>query len=194
MELCEFRLKLRLNWSLSLWFELTIIQNWFRWWLGRSQATIHYLNQCRPGSLTHICSTRMRWVNLFSEKILCGNFIFYIVYANAGIYFCCWLRFLHIPSMSLFPECSQKVFHSLLVRVEIWECLLLVYNLTSTLTIRMLYSVEFGNIIFYRALFLPCIMYHSFYFERNLHIDNMKTFTCYSYQTICDMHDYHPPT
>ena len=39
-ELC-----LRLHWSLFIWFELTIFQHWFRWWLGAGQATSYYLNQ-----------------------------------------------------------------------------------------------------------------------------------------------------
>ena len=36
---------LRFHWSLFLRFQLTIIQHWFREWLGTDQATIHYLNQ-----------------------------------------------------------------------------------------------------------------------------------------------------
>ena len=38
-------------------------QCWFKKWLGAEQATSHYMNQCRPSSLTHICGTRRRWVN-----------------------------------------------------------------------------------------------------------------------------------
>ena len=30
---------------------------------GTEQATSHYLNQCWPYSLTHICVTRPQWVN-----------------------------------------------------------------------------------------------------------------------------------
>ena len=33
-----------------------------------NQATSHYLNQCRPSSLTRICGTRGRWVNVFMER------------------------------------------------------------------------------------------------------------------------------
>ena len=50
------------HWSLFLRAQLTIIKHWFRWWLGAEQATSHYLNQCLPSSLMHICSTRGRWV------------------------------------------------------------------------------------------------------------------------------------
>ena len=54
---------LKFHWSVFLRVQLTISQRWFRWWLGADQATSHYLNQCWPSSLTHICSTRGRWVN-----------------------------------------------------------------------------------------------------------------------------------
>ena len=50
--------------------QLTIRQHWFRQWLGAEQATGHYLNQCLPGSLTHICGTRGRWVN---SRIVCKS-------------------------------------------------------------------------------------------------------------------------
>ena len=43
MKMLEFRL--RFHWSLLLRVQLTIIQHWFRYWLGASQATSHYLNQ-----------------------------------------------------------------------------------------------------------------------------------------------------
>ena len=33
-------------------------------WLGAEQATGNYLSQYLPSSLTHICSTRGRWVNV----------------------------------------------------------------------------------------------------------------------------------
>ena len=42
-EMFEFRLKF--HWSLFLRVQLTIFQQWFRWWLGAVQATSHYLNQ-----------------------------------------------------------------------------------------------------------------------------------------------------
>ena len=43
MKMLEFRL--RFHWSLFLRVQLTIIQHWFRQWLGAGQATSHYLNQ-----------------------------------------------------------------------------------------------------------------------------------------------------
>ena len=43
MKMYEFRIKF--HWSLFLWFQLTIYQHWFRYWLGAIQATSHYLNQ-----------------------------------------------------------------------------------------------------------------------------------------------------
>ena len=45
------------HWSLLLKVQLTISQHWFRNWLGAKQATSHYLNQCWPSSLMHICGT-----------------------------------------------------------------------------------------------------------------------------------------
>ena len=44
MKMLEFRLKF--HWSLFLRVQLTIIQHWFRYWLGASQATSHCLKQC----------------------------------------------------------------------------------------------------------------------------------------------------
>ena len=45
--------------------QFKITQRWFRLWLGvapnRRQLS-HYLNQCSPYSLTHICVNRGRWV------------------------------------------------------------------------------------------------------------------------------------
>ena len=43
MKMFEFRITF--HWSLFLRVQLTIIQHWFRWWLGAVQATSHYLNQ-----------------------------------------------------------------------------------------------------------------------------------------------------
>ena len=49
--------------SLFVCTQLTISQHWFRLWLGAKWATSHYLSQCWPSSLMHICSTRGTWVN-----------------------------------------------------------------------------------------------------------------------------------
>ena len=43
MKTLEFRL--RFHWILFLRVQLTIIQHWFRKWIGAGQATSHYLNQ-----------------------------------------------------------------------------------------------------------------------------------------------------
>ena len=43
IKMYDFRLKF--HWSLFLRVKLTILQQWFRWWLGAVQATSHYLNQ-----------------------------------------------------------------------------------------------------------------------------------------------------
>ena len=43
MKMYQFRLIFR--WSLFLRVQLTVLQHWFRLWLGADQATSHYLNQ-----------------------------------------------------------------------------------------------------------------------------------------------------
>ena len=56
MKSCVFWLQVPLiPWSLFLRVQLTITQYWFKYWLGAELATIHYLNQCWPDSLIHIC-------------------------------------------------------------------------------------------------------------------------------------------
>ena len=51
------RIPIKFHKNLFRGVQLTIIQHW----LIAEQATCHYLNQCWPSSLTHICSTRGRW-------------------------------------------------------------------------------------------------------------------------------------
>ena len=57
---------LQFHWSLFLKVQLMMTQHWFRFWLGAEKATSHYLNQCWPDSLTHLCGTRGRGVNCLS--------------------------------------------------------------------------------------------------------------------------------
>ena len=38
-------ISIKIHWSLLPRVKLTIFQHWFRWWLGASQATSHFLNQ-----------------------------------------------------------------------------------------------------------------------------------------------------
>ena len=55
-----FEIRLKFYWVYFLWFQLTIFQHWFRYWLGDKplpQSMIVSL-------LTHICVTRPQWVNL----------------------------------------------------------------------------------------------------------------------------------
>ena len=49
------------HWSLFLRFQLTIIQCWFRYWLGTDHATSHYLNQGWRISWC-ICDTKGRYI------------------------------------------------------------------------------------------------------------------------------------
>ena len=53
-----------------IYTKLTICQYWFRWWLGASQATSHYLNQWWPSLLMHICITWRQWVKALKSNIL----------------------------------------------------------------------------------------------------------------------------
>ena len=50
------------HWSLFLRVQLTIIQHWFRQWLGTNQATSHYLNQWWL-DYRLICVARPQWFN-----------------------------------------------------------------------------------------------------------------------------------
>ena len=50
------------QWSLFPRVQLTICQHWTRKWLGVDQTISHYMNQCWPSSVTHVCGTRGRWV------------------------------------------------------------------------------------------------------------------------------------
>ena len=56
-------ISIKFHWSLFLKVQLRISQHWFRKWLGTTQASSHYLNQCWPIPPTHICCTRGTWVN-----------------------------------------------------------------------------------------------------------------------------------
>ena len=40
-----YEVRLQFHWSLFLRFEITILQHWFRWWLGADLAPSHNLNQ-----------------------------------------------------------------------------------------------------------------------------------------------------
>ena len=68
------------HWSLFLKVQLTISQCWFRWWLGAEQATSHYLNQCWPRSLTHICGTRGDWLNNFGQLYIYRYISIFIIF------------------------------------------------------------------------------------------------------------------
>ena len=49
---------LKFHWRFFKW---TITQHWFRKWFGVVKATSHFLNQCWPHSLRHICGTLGKW-------------------------------------------------------------------------------------------------------------------------------------
>ena len=58
-----FKFRLRIHWNLFPRVQLTILQHWFRLWLGAGKATSHYLNQMMVSLLAHICVTRPQGVN-----------------------------------------------------------------------------------------------------------------------------------
>ena len=61
----------KFHWSLFLKIELKISLHWSRCWLDAKQVTSHYLNQCWPNSMTHICCITGKWVNgIYSTYIL----------------------------------------------------------------------------------------------------------------------------
>ena len=82
-----FVFSFQLHWSLFKRVQLTLNQHGFRKWLGAEQATSHYLNQCWPSSLAHICGNRGRWVikttQLYTKtrggshdkKMICPTFV-----------------------------------------------------------------------------------------------------------------------
>ena len=47
---------------------LTINYHWFRKWIGAKQATNHYLNQWWSRLRTHVCITRLRWLNTLRPR------------------------------------------------------------------------------------------------------------------------------
>ena len=50
------------------WIWLTILQYWFRWWVGAVKATGNYLKQCWRSSLTHIrVKTALNMLKVFSS-------------------------------------------------------------------------------------------------------------------------------
>ena len=53
----------KFHWNMLARAQLTIIQHCFRQWLGTEHATSHYLNQCWPRLVPHICVSRAQGVN-----------------------------------------------------------------------------------------------------------------------------------
>ena len=47
---------------------LAINYYWFRKWIGAKQATNHYLNQWWSRLRTHVCITRLRWLNTLRPR------------------------------------------------------------------------------------------------------------------------------
>ena len=47
-----------LNFQWRLFLRAQMTQHWIRYWFGAEYATSHYLNQCWPHFLTHMCGVR----------------------------------------------------------------------------------------------------------------------------------------
>ena len=73
-------------WSLFLKVQLKITQHWFEKWLDAEKATSHYLNQCWPSSLTHICGTRGRWAHFTYAVTPNKSYLLSIVEVTSGFY------------------------------------------------------------------------------------------------------------
>ena len=56
MKMVEFRFEF--HWNLFPGVQLKIRKHSFGVWIDAEEATSHYLNQCWPSSLTHLCGTR----------------------------------------------------------------------------------------------------------------------------------------
>ena len=67
MKMLEFGLNF--HWSLFLRVKFTMIQHRFRYCFLAEKAPSHYLNQCWPDSLAHICGSSGRWIK---EVIIWG--------------------------------------------------------------------------------------------------------------------------
>ena len=77
-----YKFWLRCHWSLFPRVQLTILQHWFRWWLGADQATSHYLNQwwsfywCIYASLgVNELTTVFKMADKISQQIECDIWV-----------------------------------------------------------------------------------------------------------------------
>ena len=109
----SFALRLKFHWSLPLRVQLKITPHWFRYWLGTEQVASHYLNQCWPDSLMHICGTRGRWVD--GMEIYLAPISLMILYQNASwthiSFWCDSIVGNHIATNSSHAATSQLVCH-----------------------------------------------------------------------------------
>ena len=59
------------NWILFLEAQLVIRLHLFQQWMTAEEAKSHYLNSCWASSLTHMCGSKGRWVNMHNHW--CGD-------------------------------------------------------------------------------------------------------------------------
>ena len=72
MKMYEVRRKF--HWSLFLKGQLTILQHWFKWWLGATRATSRYLNQWCLVYRRIYATVRL---DKFREPVIDGRFLWY---------------------------------------------------------------------------------------------------------------------
>ena len=98
MKMYEFRL--RFHWRLLPRVQLTILQHWFRLWLGADQATSHCLNQCWLAYWRIYASLGLNGLIIEHEYLAClpnSITIFYFCVCVADI-----RQFIFVVSLSCF--------------------------------------------------------------------------------------------
>ena len=101
-----FKFRLKFHWSLFPRVQLTIFQQWFRWWLGAVKATSHYLNQ---------------WWLVYQS-------IYASLHLNELINSLCWCKDTMFQQLTLYhPVQTDKVMHSILLKVN--DCIVREFSL-----------------------------------------------------------------
>ena len=94
-------------------------QCWFKRWFGAIQATSYYLNQWRPGPLTHICVIPPRWVHICLSSTIFNHLIHWLYFMMFCIYRCMHLCILLCVCLS-FSMCKRFEMQ--------WWCTVLIHS------------------------------------------------------------------
>ena len=92
----KFVLWFKIYWSLFLRFQLTRSPHWFKYWLGAEKAPSHYLNKCRPNSLTELYWITSPGVTHLSNNVHTLWLWFWIVWVISSTHVDLWDTFTHI--------------------------------------------------------------------------------------------------